>query len=83
MEKVNLDLECDYLGQVETSYQDTQLRVSLKNVNVDNLISELLDNVDIESILMQIDPISLVKEVNRKIEEDKNLVAELKEEFES
>jgi len=70
MNKVDLKLECDYLAQVETSYQDAQLRVSLKNVNVEHLISEILDDVEIEQILKQIDPESLSHEIQRRLEEE-------------
>ena len=69
MEKADLELECDYLGQVETSYQDTQLRVSLKNVNVDSLIGEILDNVEIEKVIMQIDTERLSSEIQRRLDE--------------
>jgi len=70
MEHVDLKLECDYIGQIETSYQDTQLKVSLKNVNEHSLILEFLDNVDIEKLLMHIDSETLQKELKRKKDED-------------
>ena len=65
---LTLTIECE---DTQSSVYKTNgsLRITLKNVDEDQLIGEILDNIEIEKLLMQIDPETLQNELKRKIDE--------------
>jgi len=70
MNMLVLEFKCDAsISSVDKI--DARLKIALAGIDEDELIDEILDNVSIEKILKNIDPIALVKEIDRKIEEKK------------
>ena len=67
--KINLNLECESTSS-EVNTFDRCLKIELVGIDEDELISEILDNVNIEKLLMNIDTVTLKNELNRKISEE-------------
>lgn len=67
---INLKIECDSIGEIDTKYYQHHLRVELVNINEQQFIGEILDNISIENLLSQIDTESLQNEIKRRLEDE-------------
>jgi len=70
--RVEIELDIKNIVSCETVLSSNEITIKLSGVDEDVLISEVLDNVEIEKLLMQIDPLSLENELKRKKEEYEN-----------
>jgi len=71
MKKVELTINCDE-AITRVNKSDTMVKINLLGIDEYSLILEILDNVDIDNLLMHIDPISLKQELKRREDENKS-----------
>lgn len=70
MEKINIKLEVENIGEIDTSWYKSELSISLIGIEQDSLIREVLANVDLDVLLMQIETEKLQEEIIRRMEEN-------------
>ena len=70
MEKINIKIEVENIGEIDTSHYKSELSISLIGIEQDSLIREVLANVDLDVLLMQIETEKLQEEIIRRMEEN-------------
>lgn len=70
MEKINIKIEVENIGEIDTSHYKSELSISLIGIEQDSLIREVLANVDLDVLLMHIETEKLQEEIIRRMEEN-------------